>query len=127
MARSPYRAARINPDKVALARSLRREMTATEKILWSNLRAKRLAGLHFRRQVVISGHIADFYCHVAGLVVEVDGEIHDRQRGYDGLRDQVMKAGGYRVLRIRANEIEADLNSVLDKILDAARATSNPG
>ena len=121
MPRNPYAASLINPDKVALARHLRRNMTRTESALWSGLRKKKLGGLHFRRQVVINGYIADFYCHAAGLVIEVDGGVHQQQCGYDGLRDQVMKAHGYKVLRIRTTEIENDLNSVLQRILEAAK------
>ena len=51
-------------------------MTPAEKILWQELRANKL-GVHFRRQQAIAGFIVDFYCHKAGLVVEVDGDIHD--------------------------------------------------
>jgi very-short-patch-repair endonuclease len=119
---SPYRARYINGDKVALARQLRRDMTPTEKMLWERLRANRLNGLHFRRQVVIEGYVADFYCHAARLVVEVDGGVHEQQRGYDGLRDQVMKASGYRVLRVTADDVEKDMNAVLSRIAQAAEA-----
>ncbi|NJL61087.1 MAG: DUF559 domain-containing protein [Methylacidiphilales bacterium] len=42
-----------------------------------------LNGLHFSRQQIIDGFIADFYCHAAGFMIEVDGEIHDRQMEYD--------------------------------------------
>ena len=57
-------------------------MTPAEKILWNELRANKL-GVHFRRQQVIAGFIVDFYCHKAGLVVEVDGDIHDLQKEED--------------------------------------------
>jgi len=119
MPSSPYRARRINPEKTALARHLRRSMTPTEKKLWSSLRANRLDGLHFRRQIVVEGYIADFYCHAARLVVEVDGGVHQQQQGYDGLRDQVMKAAGYAVLRIPAEEVESNVEHVLTKIRKA--------
>ena len=41
--------------------------------------SKKCSGLHFRRQQVIAGFIVDFYCHAAGLVVELDGSVHDEQ------------------------------------------------
>ena len=47
-------------------------MTPAEKLLWQEIRANKL-GVRFRRQQVIQGFIVDFYCHQAGLVVEVDG------------------------------------------------------
>ncbi len=59
------------------------EMTPAEKILWEELRANKL-GVHFRRQQVIQGFIVDFYCHQAGLVVEVDGDVHDLHKEEDG-------------------------------------------
>jgi very-short-patch-repair endonuclease len=57
---------------------------------WQHLRANQLNGLHFRRQQIIDGFIADFYCHVARLVIEVDGEIHQQQAEYDAERDRVL-------------------------------------
>jgi very-short-patch-repair endonuclease len=50
-------------------------MTEAENILWQSLRGSRLAGLKFRRQQVIEGFIADFFCHGAKLVVEIDGPV----------------------------------------------------
>ena len=61
------------------AHQFRREITPSEAALWQALRANRLGGLHFRRQQIIDGFIADFYCHAAGLVVELDGSVHVRR------------------------------------------------
>ncbi len=58
------------------ARRLRREMTDAERKLWGALRHHRLAGLQFRRQAPCGPYIADFLCHAAMLVVEVDGATH---------------------------------------------------
>ena len=68
-------------------------MTPAEKILWEELRANKL-GVHFRRQQVIQGFIVDFYCHQAGLVIEVDGDIHDLQKEEDERREKVLSALG---------------------------------
>ncbi len=63
----------------ARARELRREMTPAEKVLWQELRGNKL-GLHFRRQQIIAGFIADFYCYAASLIIEVDaGSIVNKQ------------------------------------------------
>lgn len=80
-------------------RKMRREMTPAEAILWKYLRTNQLDGLHFRRQQVIDGFIADFYCHAARLVIEVDGEVHDQQPDYDAERDRILTARGLRILR----------------------------
>jgi very-short-patch-repair endonuclease len=94
-------------------------MTPDEEILWQRLRANRLDGWHFRRQQVIDGFIVDFYCHKAGLVVELDGPIHEGQVEYDAERDNALESRGLRVLRIKNEEVNQDLELVLGRILEA--------
>ena len=74
---------KVLPDKIKRAKELWRDMTPAENILWEHLRAKRFNNLKLRRQQIIAGFIVDFYCHSLGLIIEVDGEIHDRQQEYD--------------------------------------------
>ena len=107
--------------KRALAIRLRRRMTPSERLLWQHLRANRLGGLHFRRQQIIEGFIADFFCHAARLVVELDGPIHEDQREYDAERDRIIEAYGLYVLRFTNDALWADLNGVRRRILDTAR------
>lgn len=96
-----------------LAKEFRRQMTPAEKILWQHLRGNRLKGLHFRRQQIIDGFIADFYCHAARLVIEVDGKIHELQAEYDAERDRVLLARGLHLLRIRNEEVVQEIDRVL--------------
>src|SRR5258706_6976758 len=84
----------VTPEKRERSRELRQTMTEAEHLLWEQLRGGRLGGLKFRRQQVIDGFIVDFYCHRAGLVVEVDGAIHQQQQQYDLERDQVLSGRG---------------------------------
>ncbi|MEH1920253.1 endonuclease domain-containing protein [Nostoc sp.] len=102
--------------KVQRAKELRQQMTPEEKILWQHLRANRLNGLHFRRQQIINGFIADFYCHATALVIEVDGKIHEQQAEYDAERDKVLSARGLRLLRIKNEEVRHKLDKVLMRI-----------
>ena len=113
---------KVTSEKVALARELRRGMTRTEKKLWQELRANRLAGWHFRRQQVIAGFVADFYCHQASLAVEVDGVVHQYQSGYDRDRDVILGAMGITVLRIQNAQVDADLAGVLSQIQAACES-----
>jgi very-short-patch-repair endonuclease len=108
------------PEKREVAGRLRREMTPAEVRLWQCLRANRLAGLHFRRQQVIDGFIADFYCHRAGLVIELDGPVHERQREYDEARDKFIGYRGLRILRFSNDEVLTNINDVLLTIHRAA-------
>ncbi|AUB40226.1 Very-short-patch-repair endonuclease [Nostoc flagelliforme CCNUN1] len=105
--------------KVQRAKELRQQMTPEEKILWQHLRANRLNGLHFRRQQIINGFIADFYCHATALVIEVDGKIHEQQAEYDAERDKVLSARGLRLLRIKNEEVRHELDKVLMRISTA--------
>ncbi|MBD2018344.1 DUF559 domain-containing protein [Microcoleus sp. FACHB-53] len=110
---------KVTPVKVQRAKELRRQMTQEEKILWQHLRANQLNGLHFRRQQIIDGFIADFYCHAARLVIEVDGEIHQQQVEYDAERDRILLARGLRLLRIQNEQVRQNLDQVLARISTA--------
>jgi very-short-patch-repair endonuclease len=61
---------------VVAARRLRRTMTRAECALWVELRRLPLKGTHFRRQAPFGPFIADFLCHGARLIIEVDGGAH---------------------------------------------------
>ena len=109
--------------KLLLAQQRRCLSTPAEARLWSYLRASRLQGLHFRRQQVIDGFIADFYCHSAGLVLELDGAVHRQQADYDAERDRILKERGLRILRFCNGEVENNLPAVLAQIAKAANDT----
>ena len=108
---------KVTPQKVQRARELRREMTSAERRLWNRIRANRLGGWHFRRQQIIDGFIVDFYCHKAGLVVEVDGPIHQRQKLADSERTQALAGRGLKVIRFTNCEVMNNIQQVLRSIL----------
>ena len=114
------RGARVTPAKEQAAKDMREQMTAEEATLWQALKANQLGGMHFRRQQVIEGFIADFYCHAARLVVEVDGGIHRKRQQYDLERDQVLAAQRLQVLRIPNARVRDDLPGALEDIKGAA-------
>jgi very-short-patch-repair endonuclease len=60
--------------------------------------------------------IADFYCHEAKLVVEVDGEIHNENSDYDDGRSAEMENFGIIVLRVTNAEVETSLEKVINNI-----------
>ena len=108
---------KVAKEKLQRARELRREMTPAEKILWHEVRANKL-GIHFRRQQVIAGFIVDFYCHKAGLVVEVDGDIHVIQQEEDVRREKVLNEMGLRIIRFRNEEVLRNLPMVIVKLIE---------
>jgi len=111
--------ARVRRVKVEAARELRKHMTLSEKRMWHRLRAGRLEGYHFRRQQVILGFIVDFYCHRAGLAIEIDGVVHKKQAAYDFERDGVLEDRGVRVLRFRNDDVLRRIDHVLAEIRQA--------
>ena len=93
---------------------MRREMTPAEAALWEKLRDRRLADAKFRRQQVIAGFIADFYCHEAALAVEVDEATHEAQ--HDAERDAVFAAKGITTLCFTNAEVQQNMESVLNRL-----------
>jgi len=97
---------------------MRREPTDAEALLWQRLRRRHL-GVRFRRQVVIGRFIADFYCAVARLIIEVDGAVHEARHDIDAERDRLLQANGLRILRVRNEDVIDDLDAVIEIIRTA--------
>jgi very-short-patch-repair endonuclease len=100
------------------ARSLRRSQTEAEKVLWDELRARRLNGHKFVRQNPIGLFFADFACREKMLVVELDGSQH-LDNGYDVKRDEFLNSQNWNVLRFWNADTFLNLPSVLETILAA--------
>lgn len=98
-------------------KELRKNQTSTEEKLWWYLRDKRL-GVKFRRQHSVGGYILDFICKEKKLIIEVDGEIHNKKgnKEYDVVRDKYFEELGYRVLRFRNDEVESDVKEIVKEI-----------
>ena len=107
---------RVKQEKYQLAAKMRKNPTKTEKMLWSRLRGRQLKGFKFRRQAVVLGYIADFYCPEARRVIEVDGASHVDSTAYDERRNWVMQKAGFSVLRIAADLVENDSERVVSEI-----------
>jgi very-short-patch-repair endonuclease len=105
-------------DLFGKASQLRSHETEAEKMLWTRLSKSQLKGLRFKRQHPISKYIADFYCHKAKLVVEVDGGYHDtsNQRVYDTERTTFLVGLGIEVLRFTNKDVTERLDWVVQEI-----------
>jgi very-short-patch-repair endonuclease len=97
------------------AQSLRRRTNRTEQRLWAALRKH---GLNVRRQAPIGPYVADFACHSARLVIEVDGPMHDLfdVNVRDAVRTEWLRTQGYAVIRFSAAEAFNDPEAVAEKI-----------
>ena len=116
---------KVSPEKKARSRELRKQMTPAEKILWQRLRAKRFNNLKFRRQQVIEGFIVDFYCHSLGLIIEVDGKIHDKQQEYDRRRENIFINKGLHIIRFTNEQVINNIECVLKAIADRTNNIQN--
>ena len=94
---------------------LRRDMTPAERMLWSSLRDRKLAGIKFRRQYPVGSYVLDFYAPSIRLVVEVDGDVHDlpETKAYDARRQAWLAGQGMRVLRFTNGEVSEALERIV--------------
>jgi very-short-patch-repair endonuclease len=111
---------RIAPMASERARTLRKNLTDAEAILWRRLRRKELDHYRFRRQQPIGPYVVDFFCAEAKLIVELDGGQHNEAASLvrDARRTEWLEARGYRVLRFWNNQVREQLDGVLETILD---------
>jgi very-short-patch-repair endonuclease len=112
-------------SKTRLARSLRRDPTAAEKLLWKYLRSRALNGFKFVRQGPIGPYVVDFICRQRRLVIEVDGGQHANNKR-DLMRDRWLVDHRYRVLRFWNNEVLENIEGVWETILSAVSAERPP-
>ena len=105
-----------NKNLTTNARALRKCMTKEENRLWYQfLRHYRP---RFHRQFVIGEYIADFYCHEAKLVVELDGSQHctPEQAKYDKKRTEYLQMQGMAVLRFSNLDVIRKFENVCEAI-----------
>ncbi|MEK7128161.1 MAG: endonuclease domain-containing protein [Patescibacteria group bacterium] len=109
---------------VSRARELRKQNTEAESLFWNEvLKDKKLASFKFTRQKPLDNFIADFYCASLGLVIEIDGEIHNFQKARDKERDNVLKQKfGLKIIRYTNEEV---LNSTEKVIKDLVNKIIN--
>jgi very-short-patch-repair endonuclease len=92
-------------------------MSLPEVLLWQALRRQSL-GLRFRRQHPVPPYVVYFYCAERRLVIEVDGEAHNRGNRplHDQARDDFLVRQGYRMIHIPAVDILASPQDVAEAI-----------
>ncbi len=110
---------RVTGDRQrAAAKRLRTEMTDAERAVWNLVRAHRLNGLGFRRQVPIGSYVVDFCCHEARLVLEIDGSQHaEAEAARDAVRTRSLEEQGYRVIRFWNADVLRNIGGVAETIL----------
>jgi very-short-patch-repair endonuclease len=97
---------------------MRKDGTKPEALLWIELKANRLGGHHFVRQLPIGPYIADFACRKAKLVVEQDGSQH-AESSRDRRRDAFLRDQGWSTLRFWNEDVARRRAQVCHTILAA--------
>jgi very-short-patch-repair endonuclease len=103
-------------------------MTRAETLLWRYIKAGRIDGLSFRRQVPMHKYIADFLCHSRRLIVELDGESHDFESRIEqnAERDAWFVSQGYTVVRFTNEQVLTNLEGVVEEIRTEASKQYTP-
>ncbi|NJL91686.1 MAG: DUF559 domain-containing protein [Coleofasciculaceae cyanobacterium SM2_1_6] len=116
----------LHRKMVEIARQFRKQPTPSEKILWQELRGRKLDNHKFRRQQPIGIFVVDFFCAAERLIVEVDGGIHESQQELDRQRQELLESLGLRFIRVSSDRVENNLSSVLEEIRQAILNPMNP-
>lgn len=107
-------------DNVPLARDLRGNATPQENRLWYDFLRK--YEVRFQRQKPIDNFIADFYCHKAKLIVEIDGSQHYTEKGrrHDEFRTEILEGYDLKIIRFTNYQVNTNFEGVcsyIDKVV----------
>ena len=110
-----------NNKLLNIARILRRNMTRQERHLWYDF--LRHYPVKIYKQRIIDHFIADFYCHSARLVIELDGSQHYTSQGkaHDTARTEILERYGIYVLRFSNKDIDENFDGVcrtIDRVIN---------
>ncbi len=109
-----------DPKRVAFARTLRKSMTVSERILWEELRGRK-HGCKYRRQVPLGNFIADFCCMKHRVLIEIDGGIHEQQHEYDAMREEYLLNSQFKIIRLKNSDVEKDLRNAIERIREMCK------
>ena len=106
----------LSPEVRHRARALRQTQSKSESFLWELLRNRRLNGVKFRRQYPFPPYTLDFYALEQRVAIELDGELHERTKDEDELRDRNLIRSGILTVRLTTAELFGNPKAALEKI-----------
>ena len=103
---------KYNGNNIPSAKYLRKNATPQENHLWYDFLCN--YEIRFQRQKAIDNFIADFYCHKAKLVIEIDGMQHytDKSLAYDEFRTEILEGYDLTVIRFTNRQIDTKFEGV---------------
>ena len=114
-----------NGGNISIARYLRKNATPQENHLWFDF--LRHYPIRFQRQKAIDQFIADFYCHSAKLIIEIDGSQHyeANHKRYDDFRSERLHEYNLTVIRFTNQQIDKNFEGVCSFIDKTVQNTVN--
>lgn len=114
---------KYNKNNIPLAKANRNSPTPEENHLWYDFLSK--YEIRFQRQKAIDNFIADFYCHKAKLVIEIDDSQHYTKEGKekDEFRTERLEGYDLKIIRFTNHQIKSNFRGVceyIDKIVKLA-------
>ena len=116
-----------NKKNIVLAKQLRKNATPQENRLWYEFLS--MYEVRFQRQKAIDDFIADFYCHKAKLIIEIDGCQHYTKDGEqkDTFRTQILEGYDLKVIRFTNRQINTNFRGVCEYIDVVVKASLREG
>ena len=114
---------KYNQNNIVLAKNLRSNATPQENHLWYDFLS--IYEIRFQRQKAIDNFIADFYCHKARLIIEIDGSQHYSEEGVksDEFRTETLEGYDLKVIRFTNYQIDTNFCGVCRYIDDIVKAS----
>ena len=112
---------KYNGNNIPRAKELRQNATPEENHLWYDF--LRNYPVRFQRQKAIDHFIADFYCHAAKLVIELDGSQHyeEQHKRYNDFRTEILEGYDLTVIRFTNTQIKKNFEGVYQYIDQVVR------
>jgi very-short-patch-repair endonuclease len=106
-------AQRLRREKRDYLRRLRKNTSPAHAILWSKLRRHQM-GCNARRTKEVQNYPVDFYLPRHKLIIMVNMPTRDEKQ--DKVQDAVLKAKGYKTLRVEYQQVIDDIEAVMTAI-----------
>ncbi len=122
---APFKMINHNSSLNIVSKSMSRQMTKAEQLVWFNIFISSKTGYKFTKQKIIYNFIIDFYCSKLLLAIEIDGDTHNNTEHQDKSRDDFLNNINIFVLRIKNEEVYNSLDQVKIQIDSTIKMLQN--
>jgi very-short-patch-repair endonuclease len=99
-------------------KTLRKNLSKAEAIMWNHLSRRQMNGYKFRRQHSVDQHVIDFYCPELKLAIEIDGDSHFMSgvEVQDKIRQEYIESFGIKFLRFTNEDVYKNIDGVCQTV-----------